>query len=121
VVRVAISAQQGDIVSLVDPRFGRAAWFVVADTSTGDWIKLDNRESSGGAGGGALAAKLLLRQGVRAVVSGNVGPTAQRMLDSAGVRIYQAGNGVKVRDALTALTTGDLLQLTSPTIAGPWA
>ena len=52
-MKVAISAQGNDIDSLVDPRFGRARWFIVVDSENGAWQAHDNAanvDASGGAG-----------------------------------------------------------------------
>ena len=49
---IAVTARGGDLEAAVDPRFGRAAVFVVLDTDTGTVRALDNREASG-AGQGA--------------------------------------------------------------------
>jgi predicted Fe-Mo cluster-binding NifX family protein len=120
-MKVAVSAQRDDIEALVDPRFGRAAWFILADTAADEWTTQDNRASANGSGSGGLVAAQLAAQGVAAVITGNVGPSARKKLHSAGVRILQAGNGVTVRDALTALRDGSLPSLDAPTVAGPWS
>jgi predicted Fe-Mo cluster-binding NifX family protein len=121
-MKVAISAQSGDIQALVDPRFGRAAWFIVADTESDEWAAIDNRENVEASGGaGVQAGTRVAEQGVKAVITGNVGPNAQKVLDAAGVRIYQAGNGVTVRDALARLAKGQLSVVDAPTVAGHWA
>lgn len=52
-MNVAISAQSNDIDSLVDPRFGRARWLIIADSETSEWLAHDNAanvDASGGAG-----------------------------------------------------------------------
>jgi predicted Fe-Mo cluster-binding NifX family protein len=121
-MKVAVSAQGGDIEALVDPRFGRAAWFVVADTESGEWTAVDNRENVEARGGaGVQAGTRVADQGVAVVITGNVGPNAQKVLDAAGVRIHQAGNGVTVKDALARLAAGELAAVDSPTVAGHWS
>jgi predicted Fe-Mo cluster-binding NifX family protein len=120
-MKIAVSAQRDDIGALVDPRFGRAAWFILADTAADEWTTQDNRENANGSGGGVSVAAQLAAQGVGAVITGNIGPSAGKRLRSAGVRILQASNGVTVRDALIALQEGSLPSLDAPTIAGPWS
>jgi predicted Fe-Mo cluster-binding NifX family protein len=120
-MKVAVSAQRGEMEALVDPRFGRAVWFVVKDMATEEWIPLDNSENAEHGGGGGLAATQLAGRGVGAVITGNVGVAALRLLDAAGVRVFRADNGVTVRDALEAMARGDLPTVTSPTISGPWS
>jgi len=121
-MKVAISAQGGDIEALVDPRFGRAAWFIVADTESGEWTAIDNRENVEASGGaGVQAGTRVADRGVEAVITGNVGPNAQKVLDAAGVHIYQAGNGVTVKEALAGLAAGKLNAVDGPTVAGHWS
>jgi predicted Fe-Mo cluster-binding NifX family protein len=67
------------------------------------------------------AGTLIADQGVRRLITGNVGPNALKVLAAAGVEIYQAGNGVTVRDALAGLENDDLPRVASPTVAGHWS
>ncbi|HQG03631.1 MAG TPA: NifB/NifX family molybdenum-iron cluster-binding protein [Thermoleophilia bacterium] len=121
-MKVAISAQGKDLDALVDPRFGRARWFIIADTETGDSRALDNGanvEASGGAGvqaGSAVAA-----EGVEAVITGNVGPNAHKVLATAGITIHQVESGVVAREALAAFARGELPALAAPTVSGHWS
>jgi predicted Fe-Mo cluster-binding NifX family protein len=121
-MKVAISAQGNDIDALVDPRFGRARWLIVADSETGEWQAHDNSvnvDASGGAG--VQAGSTVAAQGPQAVITGNVGPNAHKVLAAAGITIYQAGNGVRVHDALAALGRGELAKIDAPTVSGHWA
>jgi predicted Fe-Mo cluster-binding NifX family protein len=121
-MKVVVSAQGGDLDALVDPRFGRAAWFIVADTESDEWTVVDNRENVEARGGaGVQAGTRVADEGVAAVITGNVGPNAQKVLDAAGVRVYQAGNGVRVKDAIDRLRAGELSAVNAPTVAGHWS
>ena len=121
-MKVAISAQGNDIEALVDPRFGRARWFIIADAETGEWQAHDNSANvEAGGGGGAQAGSTVALRGAEAVITGNVGPNAHKVLAAAGIVIYRAGNGVNVRDALAALQRGDLVTLQAPTVSGHWS
>lgn len=121
-MKVAVSTQSNDLDALVDPRFGRAAWFIVVDSETLDWTAIDNRGNAGGSGGaGVQAGTLLVDQGVQAVITGNVGPNAHKVLAAAGVAVYRAGNGVSARQALAGLSGDALAKVDSPTVAGHWS
>lgn len=121
-MKVAVSAQGNDLDALVDPRFGRARWFIFADTGTEEWSAHDNSANVGANGGaGVQAGTTVAEQGVEAVITGNVGPNAHKVLAAAGIAIYQAGNGVSVRDALAALARGQLAKADAPTVSGHWA
>ena len=118
-MKVAISMQGNDIDSLVDPRFGRARWFLVADSETDTWEALDNSvnvDASGGAG--VQAGSTVAAQGVQAVITGNVGPNAHRVLAAAGIDIYQVADCVTAHEALAALRRGELTAVQAPTVGG---
>jgi predicted Fe-Mo cluster-binding NifX family protein len=120
-MKVAISTQTNDIDSLVDPRFGRAAWFVIADSESGEWTAVDNRHNADASGGaGVQAGTTVVDQGAGAVITGNVGPNAHKVL-AANVAVYQAGNGVSARDALRSLGAKELTAVEAPTVAGHWS
>ena len=120
-MKVVISAQGNDIDSLVDQRFGRARWFIIADTESGEWQAHDNTanvDASGGAG--VQAGSTVASQGAEAVITGNVGPNAHKVLAAANIAIYQAGNGISAGEALSALKRGELTAVEAPTVSGHW-
>lgn len=121
-MKVAISAQDNHIDSLVDPRFGRARWLIVADSHTGEWRANDNAANAdAGGGAGTLAASTMTAQGAQALITGNIGPKAHKALTTGEIVIYQVGNGVIVRDALDALGRDELTAVEGPTMSGHWA
>ena len=121
-MKVAISTQSSDIDSLVDPRFGRAAWFVIVDSESSQWTAVDNRRNADASGGaGVQAGTVVVDQGAEAVITGNVGPNAHKVLAAAGIAIYQAGNGTTAREALRSLNTQELTAVEAPTVAGHWS
>ena len=60
----------------------------------------------------------MVAQGVGALITGNVGPNAHRVLAAAGIGIYQAGHGGTAGDALAALRRGELAAVEAPTVSG---
>jgi predicted Fe-Mo cluster-binding NifX family protein len=120
-MRVAISTQKDDIDALVDPRFGRARWFVIGDPDNDAWEVLDNGATMNTSGGaGVQAGTTVAEQGAQAVITGNVGPNAHKVLEAAGIAIYQAENGMTAREALARLAQGELTLLEAPTVSGHW-
>ena len=121
-MKVAISTQGNDIDALVDPRFGRARWFIIADSESGSWEALDNSVNTDASGGaGVQAGSTVAAQGAHAVITGNVGPNAHKVLAAGKIAIYQVDNGVTARDALAMLTRGELVAVAAPTVSGHWA
>ena len=122
-MKVAISAQSNDIDSLVDPRFGRARWFIIADSETGEWQAHDNAanvDASGGAG--VQAASTVAAQGVRGLITGNVGPNAHKAL-AAGRHRHLPGRERRHAPATRWTRSGAASSRRSegPTVSGHWA
>lgn len=58
-MRVAVTSQGRQLSSLVDPRFGRAKYFMVVDTETGEFTAADNSQNLNAVqGAGIQAGKL---------------------------------------------------------------
>ncbi|RUM47677.1 MAG: dinitrogenase iron-molybdenum cofactor biosynthesis protein [Desulfocapsa sp.] len=100
-MKIAISAVEGSLDSQVDPRFGRAAWFLLIETETGELYEtVDNsigKEAAHGAG--ISAAALVADKGVQAVLTGRVGPKAVPVLEKANVQIINNIRG-SIRDVV---------------------
>ncbi len=110
-MKVAVSALGPSLDDRVDERFGRARWFVVADTETGEHEALDNDKASQALqGAGLAAAELVADKGVQAVLTGHLGPKAFRLLDLAGIAGYAAA-GMTVAEALAAFRQESLVRL----------
>lgn len=106
--KVAVSSQGKGLESQVDPRFGRAAYFLVVDTETMDTVVLDNSQARNMShGAGIQAAELVSRAGAEAVLSGFVGPKAMDALQAAGLAVYQDVAGV-VDEAVRQYARGEL-------------
>jgi predicted Fe-Mo cluster-binding NifX family protein len=102
-MKVAITSIGRDETSAVDGRFGRAPWLHVYDTATGESTVLDNvTNAEGRSGVGVRTAQAVVDAGVTVVMTGRVGPNAQRVLDGAGVKVVSNVEG-SVRDAVATL------------------
>ncbi len=111
---IAVSAEGADLEAAVDPRFGRCTQYVFVDPETLDFEAVINTAAAESGGAGIRAAELVVEHGAEAVVTGNVGPNAQRVLDAAGVAIYLKSDGT-VREAIEAYRSDGLRLLTPPT------
>ncbi len=102
-MKIAITATGNTLDSTVDPRFGRAAWFLIVDTDTRQLIEaIDNTAGKAAAhGAGISAAAQVADKGVEAVLTGRVGPKALPVLEKAGVKAVNDVSG-SVFDALGA-------------------
>ena len=80
---IIISAQQPQLTSSVDKRFGRSPTLVKMDTDTGKWEALTNPGVSQSSGAGVAAAQLVIDQKANAVISGDFGPHAANAFRAA--------------------------------------
>ena len=95
-MKVAISSTGRPLDSEVDRRFGRAAFFVVVDSKTMEYEALDNANAAAAGGAGIGSAKTVVDSGAEAVLTGNCGPNAERVLRAAGVKLYTGVTGTVV-------------------------
>jgi predicted Fe-Mo cluster-binding NifX family protein len=120
-MRIAITATGKDVSSEVDPRFGRAKYFVVVDTDTNAATAHDNAQNLNAAqGAGIQAGETVSRLGAQAVITGNVGPKAFRILNAAGIKVYLSGAGT-VADAIRKFKAGELPEASAANVEGHWA
>jgi predicted Fe-Mo cluster-binding NifX family protein len=119
-MKIAITSQGEQLQSPVDPRFGRAKWFIVVDTESGDFNAVDNKKNFDAAqGAGIQAGRNVAELGVDAVITGNVGPKAFATLKAAGIDVHIGANGT-VQDALEQFKAGELAATQDANVEGHW-
>jgi predicted Fe-Mo cluster-binding NifX family protein len=118
--KIAISSEGPTLNDSVDPRFGRAAGFIIVDTEnmTSDYI--DNGASQARAhGAGIQAAETVARSGAVAVLTGYVGPKAFQTLVAAGIKVAQDFENISVKEALARYHQGDIVWTQASEAKGP--
>lgn len=119
-MKVAITSQGKELSSPVDLRFGRAKYFIIADTDSGDFEAADNTQNlNAPQGAGIQSAQNIVNKGVEAVISGHCGPNAFRTLSAAGIKIVVGAEGT-VAEALEKFKTGELKELEGADVEGHW-
>jgi predicted Fe-Mo cluster-binding NifX family protein len=117
--KIAISCEEPSLNAQVDPRFGRAAGFLIVDSESMDFEYLDNGASQVMAqGAGIQAAEIVAQSGAFVVLTGFVGPKAFRALSAAGIQVGQNLEGVTVRQAIERYKAGDVETATEPNRKG---
>ncbi len=107
--RIAVTSEGPTLDDRVDPRFGRAAGFVIVNPETMEFEYLDNGASQARAqGAGIQAAENVVSTGVEAVLTGYVGPKAFQALAATGIRVAQNLENMSVREAVEHYLKGDL-------------
>lgn len=112
-MKVAVSSQGRTLDSRVDPRFGRAACFMLVDTET---MAITVLENAGGQGGAGIAAgKIVIDAGAQAVLTGSCGPNAERTLQAGNVRLFTDVSGT-IAEAIERFKNGTLTEASGPNV-----
>ena len=119
-MRIAFSSTGRDLESDVDPRFGRAAFFVIVDSATMDIETVENTQNLNlSQGAGIQAAQTIAENQVDCVITGHCGPKAFKVLQTAGVKIMTGAKG-KVADAVRQYEKGELEVAEQADVEGHW-
>ena len=119
-MKIAVTSSGTALDALVDPRFGRAAKFIVVDTESGTLAVHDNTQNLNTAqGAGIQAAQTVSSLGAEAVITGHCGPKAFRTLRAAGIQVVVGAEGT-VAEVLEAFKTGKLKATESADVEGHW-
>lgn len=117
---IAISAAGQTPESAVDPRFGRAAGFVLFNSETGAFTYKDNTQNLNAAqGAGIQAAMNVADTGASVVITGHVGPKAFQALQQGKVSVYLT-DSTTIDKALDAFRQGMLQPATQADKQGHW-
>lgn len=85
---IAIPAKEKNINSVVDERFGRAAYFVLYNINTNKSEIIDNIHKAGQSGVGTKVVEMLAEKGVKTVYAKEFGPKAKRMLEQMQIEMF---------------------------------
>ena len=108
--KIAITSEGPTLDQPVDPRFGRAAGFIVVDPESMSFDYVENGEAQARAqGAGIQAAETIAGTGATAVLTGFVGPKAFQALAAAGIRIAQNLDNMSVKEAIDRYQKGELV------------
>ncbi len=116
-MKVCVTAAASGIDAPMDPRFGRCPFFVVVDLERMSEISIPNANVNSASGAGIQAAQEVAKQGVSALITGNIGPNAMQTLSAAKIDVYQHQGGIAVRAALEAFQRGDLSKIDAPSVS----
>lgn len=97
--KIFVTAQGKDLEADIDPRFGRAEYFLVVDPETMDFEVLENPNKNVVQGGGIQSAQLAAEKNASVVITGQCGPNAERVLKSSGIQMITGAHG-KAKDTL---------------------
>lgn len=117
---IAFTTAGQELAAALDPRFGRAANFLIYDTAQKSTRIIENRQARSAAqGAGIQAAETIVRAGVDTLVTGHCGPKAFKVLDAAGVKVFNC-TAATVDEALQELLAGKLTAAENSDVEGHW-
>ena len=116
-MKICITAKEGNLDSGLDPRFGRAQNYIVYDTETKETKVIANESIDVAGGAGTAAAQLMIKEGVKAVISGNFGPNAVTGLKALNIDIYTSQEEV-ISKVIEKFNSGKLVKVSSATVKG---
>ena len=120
-MKIAVSASAGNMDALVDPRFGRCAYFIIVEADESeikDHEAVQNTATQAARGAGITAAQIVANKGVESVITGNIGPNAFGVLSQTGIKIYTGVGGISVKAAVEKLLAGELEETKAATGPG---
>ncbi len=114
-MKICVSAQGNTLDSLVDPRFGRAQYFIIYDTESNTSESFLNPNISSPSGAGIQSAQFIIEKGIQVLITGNIGPNSFSVLSAGRVKIITGVIGVSVKEAIERFKRGGLNFTFSPT------
>jgi len=114
-MKICITSMGDTLNSNVDPRFGRCKYFLIIDTDSMDVRSVTNDSMIASGGAGIQAAQIVVKTGVGAVITGNIGPNAFQTLNAAGIKVITGVNGV-IKDVVDMFNKDELKKIETPTV-----
>ena len=112
-MKIAVTSVSKELDAQVDPRFGRAACFIVVETESMAFEAVENGNVAASGGAGINSAKAVIDTGAQAVLTGNCGPNAERTLRAGNIKLYTGVTGT-VAEAVAQFKAGSLQEATGP-------
>ena len=106
-MKIAVTVVEGSPDAPVDPRFGRASYFMIFDTETESFETLANPAIASAHGAGVQAAQMMCDRKIGAVLTGRVGPNAHQILMAAGIELCSCPSA-SAKEAVSQYLTGAL-------------
>ncbi len=109
-MKIAFTTKGKDWDSMMDPRFGRAEFFLVYDEDSKELAFLDNSDIQEEAhGAGPKTAQRVFELSPEILITGNgPGGNAATVLEKAGIQIYIGAGQMTVKEAFEAYKNNKL-------------
>ena len=98
-MKICITSIGDDLESQVDPRFGRCNYFIIWNSENSTFEAVANPNVDAGSGAGVQSAQLVVAKQVSTVITGDVGPKAEKVLEGAKLQMITGASGT-VKDMI---------------------
>ncbi len=96
---IAITSLGPNLDSLIDPRFGRAAYFLILNEKGKLLKSLKNPGNEAVRGAGVFAGQMIIDEKADVVITHNIGPNALRVLESSKVEMFLVEENLTAKKA----------------------
>ena len=110
-MKIAVPVEDRGQAPAVAGIFGRAAWFLIYDETTGLAQSHGNDAAQSAGGAGIRAAQAVLDSGARILLTPQCGGNAARVLLSGGVALYRTLPDLSAKENIRAFLDGKLEKL----------
>ena len=113
-MKIAVpSSKSGGLEDTVATVFARAPAFTIIDVENEE-IKnvkvIQNQAMNVPSGAGPMVVQMLIKEGVNAVITPQLGPNAMAALQVAGIKVYTFPPGTPIRGAVEKISKGEAPQ-----------
>lgn len=92
-MKICITASGDNLDAQINLRFGRCDYFIIWDDEKRAFEVTKNPNIDAGSGAGIQSAQLVVAKGVSVVITGQIGPKAEKILQDVNVRVISVMNG----------------------------
>jgi len=114
-MNICITSYGNNLDSEVDPRFGRCAYFIIADTDSFNFEAVENVYAQSSGGAGIQSGQFMNDKNIKAVLTGNVGPNAHKTLEGSKIDIYTGVSG-NVKTAIIKFKNNEYKKTSKPSV-----
>ncbi len=118
-LKICISATGDNLDAFLDPRFGRAMFFLIINPE-GKLIKaIKNTGEQAMRGAGVTAAQIVADEKVDVLITGNIGPNASIVLNSSKIKIFLGIPETPIQDIIRKYQENKLQQIVEEKFSYP--
>ena len=119
-MKIAVSSSGKSLASQLDPRFGRASYFIILDPEIMTFDVVENSQNLNlPQGAGIQAAKTIVDNKADVLITGHCGPKAFKVLKGAGIKIIIGATG-SVAEVIQQYKDGELEVTQEADVEGHW-